>query len=219
METPKHKEVLEAYENKWTLLIYYGMSALVLIAIAVFVFRGNWKTALSTSLVLLCMFIPSILKERYRYYIPFAIRLGVTTFIFFTLFLGEVGNFYNYIPLWDKFVHFESGLVLGAIGFLLVYMFNEHKNIKLGLSPGFLSVFAVTFSISFGVIWEIIEFIGDHIFHSRWQWDNADTMWDLIADLTGAIVISTVAYFWMHRNKRLPFTPWMLSIFHKKEKE
>ncbi len=212
-------DISNAYRNRVTLSLYYLMGLLMLAAAAFFVFRGNWASAVSTILIFLLMFVPSILKERYRVYLPFAIELGLVVFIFFTLFLGEVGRFYDRIPLWDKFLHFQSGLLLGATGYVLVYVLNEHKKTHLGLSPGFVSMFAVTFSLAIGAGWEMIEFAGDYLFSSHWQASNADTMWDLIADGGGALLISIIGYFWMYRHKRLPFTPWMLRIKEKLKKK
>ncbi len=205
-------QIFNAYRNRLTLAAYYLMTALVLAFAAFFLFREDWAAAFSTILIFLLMFVPSILKERYRVYVPFAIELGIVAFIFFTLFLGEVGRFYDRIPLWDKFLHFQSGLLLGATGFVLVYVLNEHKRFRLGLSPGFVSIFAVTFSLAIGALWEMAEFAGDSFFGSTWQPSNADTMWDLIVNLLGALIISVIGYFWMHRHQRLPFTPWMLRI-------
>jgi len=103
-----------AYRNSVTLVAYYAMNALVLVAVGVFMWRGNFESALSAGIIFLIMFIPSILKERYRLYLPFAIELGIIAFMFSTLFLGEVARFYYYVPFWDKFTHFQSGLLLGA---------------------------------------------------------------------------------------------------------
>lgn len=207
--------LLNSFRNKATVSIYYGMTSLVLVAAIIFVWRGSWESALSTALIFLLMFVPSILKERYRLYLPFEIELGIVTFIFVTLFLGEVGRFYDWIPLWDKFWHFQSGVLLSATGYVLVYILNEYKELKLSLSPGFVSIFAITFSLAIGAIWEIVEFVGDSIFLSHWQLNNTDTMWDLIADGSGALIISILGYFWMHRHKRLPLTPWLLKIKSK----
>lgn len=207
--------LLNSFRNKATLSIYYGMALLVLIAGAVYVWRGNWESALTTAFVFLLMTIPSILKERYRLYLPFGIELGIVAFIFVTLFLGEVARFYDWIPFWDKFVHFQSGILLSASGYILVYTLNEHQELKLGLSPGFVSIFAVTFSLALGALWEIAEFTVDSLIGSEWQFSNSDTMWDLIADGSGALIISLIGYFWMHRHKRLPLTPWLLKIKEK----
>lgn len=217
--------IQESYRNRATLFVYWGMRALVLVAVSIFIVRSDWESALSTVLIFLLMFVPSVLKERYRIYLPFALDLGIVSFIFLTLFLGEVGRWYDYIPLWDKFLHFQSGLLLGSTGFVLVYILNEHQELKLNLSPGFVAIFAVTFSLAIGAAWEMLEFAGDAYFsqhivnYSYWQSSNADTMWDLIADGGGALIVSVVGYFWMYRSKRLPFTPWLLRIFKKHQEQ
>lgn len=217
MDTTK---IQNLYRNKLTLFIYYGMCALVLLAAGIFLFNHDWGSAVGTLFVFLSMLVPSILKGRFRVYLPFTLELGIVTFIFLTLFLGEVIRFYDSVPLWDKFLHLQSGLLLGAAGYVLVYLLNENTKSKLNLSPGFVSLFAVTFSLAIGVLWEIGEFAFDFLSGSQFpaQASNADTMWDLIADGSGALVVSVVGYFWMHRYKRLPFTPWLLLKEKIKEK-
>ena len=203
------REIQDGYRNWVTLSIYYGMSALVLVAAGVFLLRGDWEAALSTVFIFLLMLVPSIIKGRYRLYLPFALELGIVGFTFLTLFLGGIARFYDWVPFWDKFLHLQSGFLLGAAGYVVVYILNENKKTPLNLSPGFVSLFAVTFSLAIGVVWEVSEFFGDAAFGSHWQLDSADTMWDLIADGAGALVMSIAGYFWMYRHKRLPFTPWL----------
>lgn len=209
------------HKNSLTLSAYWGMRALVLIGTIVYVIQGSWASAFSTLLIFLLMFVPSILKEKYRFYLPFALDLGIVTFIFLTFFLGHMGSFYGIFPQWDTFLHFQSGLLLGASGFVLVYTLNEHTKTKLGLSPFFVAIFAVCFSLALGAVWEIFEFAGDAYFSTRvvgylpWQASNADTMWDLIADSAGALVMSTYGYFWMRHHNRLPLTPWKIHLFRK----
>jgi|SRR3989344_6418926 len=210
--------ILNAYRNRYTLFIHYGLRAAILVAALYFGIRGDWASVFSTVFVFVLMSAPSVLKYRYRFYLPFALDLSIVGFVFATLFLGHLANFYDYIPLWDKFVHFQSGLILGIAGFVLVYTLNEQKSIHLDLSPGFVSFFAVTFSLAIGVVWEVVEFIADSLFGVDWQNGNADTMWDLIAAGAGALIVSVAGYFWMYRKARLPFTPRLFRFFQKKLK-
>ncbi|MBI2610515.1 hypothetical protein HYW60_01090 [Candidatus Kaiserbacteria bacterium] len=209
------KAISEAYRNRYTLMLYYGLRAAILVAALYFALRGDWASVFSTVLVFVLMSAPSILKHRYRFYLPFALDLGIVCFVFATLFLGHLANFYDYIPLWDKFVHFQSGLILGVAGFVLVYTLNEQESVGLDLSPGFVSFFSVTFSLAIGVVWELVEFTADSFFGIDWQNSNADTMWDLIADGTGALIVSIAGYFWMYRQARLPFTPRLFRFWKK----
>lgn len=213
------ERISESYRNKVTLFIYYGMRALVILAIAGFLYRNEWESAFRTGLILLLMLVPSVLKQRYRFYLPFALDLGIVSFIFGTFFLGHTQNFYNSLRYWDLLIHFQSGLLLGITGFVLVYILNEHKRFNLDLSPGFIFLFAITFSIAFGAIWEIVEFAGDIWFQSSWQANLDDTMWDLIADSIGALIVSVSGYIWIRHNARLPFTPLFLKILNKAKKK
>src|SRR3989344_953821 len=211
--------ILNAYRNRYTLFIHYGLRAAILVAALYFGIRGDWASVFSTVFVFVLMSAPSVLKYRYRFYLPFALEFGIVTFVFVTLFLGHLANFYDYIPLWDKFVHFQSGLILGVAGFVLVYTLNEQESIHLDLSPGFVSFFAVTFSLAIGVVWEIVEFMGDFIFSVSWLSGNADTMCDLIAAGIGALIVSIFGYFWMLREARLPFTPRIFNFIREKGKK
>lgn len=196
-------------------LIYYGMRALVLVAAMLFFFEGNWAAALNTFFIFLLMLLPSFLRQKYRLQEAYAIDFGLVTFLFLTLFLGDIGAFYEHVPFWDKFLHLQSGLVLGASGFVIVYLLNEYKRDELHLSPAFLSIFAIVFSLAIGTIWEIFEFSADTISSSPyWQHSLTDTMWDLIADFIGALIVSIPGYFWMRRHMKLPFTPGLIRFFN-----
>ena len=214
MEDP-YSGIERGYRNKATLVLYYGMRILVALAAVNFLIRGDWESATSTWFIVFLMSIPAILKHRYRIYLPFTLDLWLVAFIFLTLFVGGIGDVYKEFPIWDKLLHFQSGLLLSASGYVIVYALNESEATALDLSPVFVSVFAVAFSLAIGAIWEMFEFTGDSIFGSTWQINNTDTMLDLIADGVGALIFSVGAYFWMYRHKRMPFTPRLLKLFEK----
>lgn len=207
--------------NKTIFLVYFGMRALVLIAAVLYLYDGNFSAAGGAMLVFLLMFVPSIVKRQFRIYLPFVLDFSIVLFIFGTLFLGHLVKFYDTVPFWDKFLHFQSGLVLSVTGFVLVYVLNERKAASLNLSPGFVALFAIAFSVAIGVFWEVGEFAGDWLFNGDWQGTssgNDDTMWDLIADTAGAIIVSGIGYIWMYRYKHLPFAPGFFTVFRRAEK-
>ncbi len=214
MQTPYQPD---DYRNPGTLFLYYGMRVLVLLASGILLWRGDYESALSTAVVIVLMTVPSFLKDRKLVQLPFVLDFSIVLFIFLTLFLGEIGRFYDKIPFWDKFLHFQSGLLLGASGYITVYLLNAHKKFTIDVSPSFLTLFSITFSLAIGVLWEVLEFAGDSILGSAWQRDNNDTMWDLIANGIGALIICFVVYFWMIRHRRLPFSPWLLRMLHKRK--
>jgi len=118
--------------------------------------------------------------------------------IFAALFLGEVRNYYERFWWWDAALHATSGGLLGIFGVLLVYVLNKQPNISMHMKPGFVSLFAFAFAMCIGALWEIFEFVMDSLFGMNMQKSGlVDTMWDLIVDAIGALVVSISSYFIM----------------------
>ena len=212
------RNIGENFRNKWTLFVYYGIRVLLAFAALGFLWERDWASVFAILFVGALIMTPPFLKGYYKVYLPFAVELGIVVFIFLTLFLGWIEQFYDRIPLWDKFLHFQSGLLLATTGFVLVYVLNEQHTKRLSLSPGFVAFFATTFSIAMAVVWEIFEFVADTVTRDTyWQEVGvADTMNDLIANVVGALMIAVVGYFWMRHRERLPFTPRLLRTLGKR---
>lgn len=206
--------------KRLTFLLYYGMRGLMILAFLLFLLSNDWMDAFNTALIFLLMLVPSILKKRYDVYLPFELDVAIVGFIFLTLFLGARGNYYERFPFWDDILHLQSGLLLGIVGFVLVYILNGQKTRALELSPGFISFFAVTFSVAISVMWEIYEYVIDLSFGFNMQKSGLpDTMGDLIVNAIGALVVGILGYIWMKRRQRLPFTPRLLSSLQYRRNE
>lgn len=182
------------------LFLYWLLKAIIFLDLLISLFRFQWLNAVLLGLILLITFIPTILKSQYRLHIPLEFDLFIVSFIFFSLFLGEVHDYYRTIPWWDLWLHFESGFFLGIVGFLLVYILNEQKRIDVHLKAGFVALFAFTFAITIGVFWEFFEFILD----STLGWNTlksgiTDTLGDLLGAALGALIISILGYLWMEK--------------------
>lgn len=204
-------------QNKFALHVYFGMRLLVALSVFGFIIFGDWESAINAVLILCLMLVPSLLKRQYRLYLPFELDLAIVGFIFLSLFLGSLSNFYERFSFWDDVLHFQSGLLLGVVGFVMVYILNARKSDKLTMSPGFVSIFAVCFSLALAVTWEVYEYIADYWFGYNMQDGGlADTMSDLIFNAIGAIIVAVIGYFWMRRRQKLPFAPRILRKFSLK---
>jgi len=196
-------------KNKIILFFYYFIRGIILLALAGFLFEKNWSNAVLTGVIFLLMIAPSVLKNKYNIYIPFIFDFVITLFIYLTLFLGSVREFYFRFSWWDDMLHFQSGLLLGVIGFLMAYILNESKTLKLTMSAGFVAFFSFCFSLALANLWEIYEFAADSLFGYNMQRNSLlDTMSDLIVNIIGALIVSIIGYFWMRRSKKLPFIPF-----------
>jgi len=197
--------------NSLIYLAYYGTRTIVALSFIAFLFMGNFVDAVSTALIFALMVAPHVLSTRYNIKISFEVDAVIATFIFFSLFLGSLQDYYERFPLFDGILHFHSGILLGIIGFTLVYLLNSQKTEKISLSPEFIALFSVTFSLAIGVLWEVFEYFGDLLLGFNMQESGLpDTMGDLIVNAVGALIVGSIGYVWMRRRKKVPFTSAVL---------
>ncbi len=162
------------------------------------ILQGNWLNAIATFGVLIVAFIPMLVGYRFRVQIPAEFEMLAVIFVYASLFLGNLQGFYARYWWWDIMLHMGSGLILAIFGFLLVYVINEHEDLKLHMKPFFIALFAFMFSLGMGAIWEILEFTLDTFFGMNTQAGGlTDTMTDLIVDGIGALIISILGYSYL----------------------
>lgn len=174
------------------------LQALLGLGFLLAVLDGLWLDAVLTASILLLTLLPFLIGRRFAVFIPPEIELLAIVFIFASLFLGELRGYYARFPWWDKVLHTGSGFLLGVLGFLLVYVLNQHERVDLHMKPGFVALFAFVFAVAIGAIWEIFEFTMDVLFGLAMQKDSlVDTMWDLIVDCLGAASIAGLGHAYM----------------------
>jgi uncharacterized membrane protein YjdF len=195
--------MLELNLSRWkvhqTITILLKLTLLIGVTLALY--QGRYQAAVETLAILCITFLPLLLGKRYNVRIPHEFELLAIVFIYASLFLGEVHGYYARFWWWDIVLHTGSGFLLGVLGFLLVYVLNENDNVNLDLAPGFMALFAFAFALAFGALWEIFEFTMDHLFGLQMQKPMfgdpsglTDTMWDLIVDAIGALIITILGY-------------------------
>jgi len=162
--------------------------------------QGQWQASGMTLGVVVVTFLPVMLGRRFQVQIPPEFESLAVVFIFASLFLGEVRGYYLRFWWWDVLLHTGSGFLMGILAFLLVHLLNEKKEIGLHLTPRFVALFAFMFALGMGALWEILEFGVDAVFGLNMQKSGlVDTMWDLIVDTVGALVISILGWIYLRR--------------------
>ncbi len=164
---------------------------------------------------MIVIFLPSQAEKKFGIDIPDTMEIIYFIFLFCAIYLGEVRNFYYKIPYWDTILHAFSAAMLGFLGFILVQFFNQHSIKGTQLSPFFVSLFAFCFAVTCGVVWEIYEYLADHILGTNMQkfmtatgtilsGHNAlgDTMKDIIVDVIGALIVVIIGYIHLKNLER-----------------
>ncbi|MBZ0111332.1 MAG: hypothetical protein K8J08_02620 [Thermoanaerobaculia bacterium] len=172
-------------------------------------FERLWMSSVWLLTIMTITAAPAILGRRLEVRIPAEYHVMAILFVFAALFLGEYRNYYARFWWWDIGLHATSGLLLGLIGFLLVYLLNENRRIDVQMRPVFVALFAFVFAVAGGAVWEIFEFSMDQVVGTTMQkpmFDDpsglTDTMWDLIVDVLGAGVISFFGWWNLKHDAR-----------------
>ncbi|MCW2313006.1 hypothetical protein [Rhodoferax antarcticus] len=195
------------------LLLLQGIMAVELLAL---LWQSSWMSAVWLLVIMAVTGAPTLLGDRLPIRIPAEFELLTILFVFAALFLGEFHSYYLRYWWWDIALHSVSGLLLGIVGFLLVYVLNESRRIDLHMRAGFVALFAFAFAVTVGTAWEIFEFSVDQLLGTQMQKPMlgdpcglTDTMWDLIVDALGAAVISGFGWWRMVRNSPSFIEAWI----------
>jgi hypothetical protein len=161
---------------------------------------GNWTPAIVALLTLGLTFSPLVIEDFYDIRIPVGFTAAIVVFICGTLFLGEVGDFYEKYWWWDILLHTGSAVGFGLIGFIALFVLLRGD--KLAAPPSLVAMFSFCFALSIGAVWEIFEFAMDQMFSMNMQKSGlVDTMYDLIVDTVGAGAGAAAGYVYLTDRK------------------
>ena len=205
--------------NRWIVVI---TTALMLVELAVVLFERQWMNAMLVAAIIGLVLAPTLLRDRMPVVVPSEFQVLAIIFVFAALFLGEVRSYYVRFWWWDIVLHGASGLLLGIVGFLLVYVLNENDRIELHMRPRFVALFAFLFAVTVGALWEIFEFTMDAVFGTNMQKPMlgdpsglTDTMWDLVVDSLGALIIGVLGGSFMKAKEHSFIEAWIRKFIER----
>lgn len=178
--------------------------------------EGHLFVIIQSTIFLILSFIPYMLEKYVNMRIKNSLQILYILLCAGALLVGEVFRLYVTTKWWDKLIHFTSSMTISLCSLSLLNIFFSIDTKK--LSPFFIIIFVFSFTSMIGVIWEIIEFITDELIESNMQrYMNSnteiffighkalsDTMFDLIINSFGALVISIYIFFSANKKKTLP---------------
>ncbi len=181
------------------LIIEWLIRVALLVSAAIALVTVQWMLFFVSIAVLLLTFGALFTERRYNIEIPLEIEVFITVFIYAALYLGTLVGFYDRFWWWDSLLHFSSALIFGLIGFAILYVL--YRQNKLDTNPFIIAMFAFSFALAIGALWEVFEFGMDQAFGLNMQPSAVDTMQDLIIDGIGALITATAGYFYIKRRK------------------
>jgi hypothetical protein len=187
-------------------VISYFLQLVIIASIIIAAWKQNWLSLFASIGILIFTFLPAIIRRRLHVRLPTEFEFITIVFIFLSLYLGEVHAYYIKFWWWDIILHTGGGFLFGILGFLFIYILNEEKKINVKLMPGFVALFAFAFAVMIGSVWEIFEFGMDGLFGLNMQKSGlVDTMWDLIVDAAGALIVAILGYIYVKKGNSLLF--------------
>jgi uncharacterized membrane protein YjdF len=177
---------------------------------------ARWLHAFLVLAILTVTLVPELIRRSIGVEIPSEVQLAIVLFVFASIFLGEVRDYYERIWWWDLALHASAGFLLGLLGFLVVHVLNESSRVAIQMRPSFVALFAFFFSVAIGAIWEVFEFSMDQLFGLNMQKPMAgdpsgltDTMWDLIVDTVGAGLVALAGWRYLKASRRRYVDTWV----------
>lgn len=218
--TPQNNNTPEEHK------LHRGLVTILIVVMSVelvlLLMGAQWLSAFLVFMILSVALLPFILKNNFKVIIPAEFHMMAVIFVFAALFLGEIREFYQRIWWWDVALHTVAGLLMGILGFLLIYVLNESKRVEMYMTPGFMAFFAFVFAVATGTIWEIFEFGMDQMFGFNMQkemWGDpsglTDTMWDVIVNAMGALIVSVNGWLYLRQNKTFIIQEWIHNFIEK----
>ena len=158
--------------HKKSFIVYSVLRALVIVCMIRQFISRDYEAFAMCILTLLLMVVPSIMQDRLKVQMSQTMEIIILCFIFAAEILGEINRFYVLIPGWDTILHTLNGFIAAGVGYSLVDMMNRDERLTFSLSPAFVSIVAICFSLTVGVMWEFIEFGADQMFLLDMQKDT-----------------------------------------------
>jgi len=215
-------EVASPGENRVHRILVLLLLLLMVVEWIALLLDQRWLSSFLATLVIATLLSPLIFRRKMDVEIPAEFHITAVVFIFASLYLGEIQDFYHRFWWWDKVLHTSAGLLMGIVGFFLVYLLNESKRIGLHMTPIFISLFACLFAVAIGTFWEIFEFFMDQLFGFNMQTPMlsdpsglTDTMWDMIVNAIGALIISSMGWWYLKRKQAFFVKDWIRKFIRK----
>lgn len=153
--------MMEKKKGQLVKLVYIIVLLLTVISFVKAFNSGDIKNSILCIISMFLYFVPYIINKLLNIMFPVIVRITFVLFIFATIILGEINDFYVLIPIWDDILHIVQGFVVSSVGFSLIYLLFKNKNI-IRYEKILIALYSFCLSISVGVIWEVGEYITDY---------------------------------------------------------
>lgn len=168
----------------------------VLVAIVAYgIGFGQPKAITNGTIALLITFLPAAMERRYDLPLDPWLALWITSAVFLHT-VGSAG-LYDQIGWWDHVTHAMSASLIAGVGYTFARAVDIHSD-EIHFPHRFFFVYVLVVVLSFGVVWELFEFLLDVAATATGvemplaQHGLDDTVRDLIFNSFGALLVAAL---------------------------
>jgi len=186
--------------NKVSIVLAIILGIIIIISIVNYTKLGDSAYSIRSLIAFVSLLIPFILTvvaNKKHILLPYRFQEIALIFLFLAQYLGEVKKFYLDIWWWDLFVHSTFGVysVIIALHFIRGIIIKD-QNVSKERYKILISIFAFSFSVAMGTLWEMFEFLGDYLFDSNMiKGGIGDTATDLLVHIVSAFITCLICYY------------------------
>jgi hypothetical protein len=169
---------------------------ILFVTVIISVVSRQWRNFFLALLTIVCLILPFILTrlaKKKSVILPDSFEVVALLFIFSAQYLGEIKKFYS-LWWWDLLLHgiFGSYAVIVAL-YLRKGIIQKDQSTTDSRFTFFNALFAFSFSITLGTLWEMFEFSGDYLFKTTMVKDGlVDTATDLLIKILAAFLTTVL---------------------------
>ena len=190
----------ESEEGKVRVIIANFVRAILILAVFIGIYSGRRLVLIIAGLALIFTFVPGFVEYYFEIKVPAKFEVMILLFIYGLLLLADVKGVFAEYFWFGTILNFASAIALGFVGFTVLYVL--HKEEKINASPIVIAIFAFSFAVAVGVLWQIFEFLLDSFFGFRIQTTGFnEIMGDLVANSIGSLVVSLAGYYYIKNGK------------------
>ena len=155
-------------------------------------------------LSIVCIALPFIITyiaNKKKLLLPPSFNLISVIFLFSAMYLGEINNFYTRYPWWDLLLHAVFGSYAVTVSLHVIRgIIRREIEVSKNRFIMFSAIFAFSFSVALGTIWEAFEFSGDLLFKTGMvKGGLEDTSTDILINIAASLITS--AYYYLKKRK------------------
>lgn len=194
----------------------YIMQVLIGIYTIYSIYIGFWVMVIWGFFAIFLTFTPLMIKRRFKVTLPWELNFLIVLSLFLHM-GGSVQGWYVNFPFYDKIAHFITSITIAILGFVAAVIVDQYTEIEMN---EYMIVFIIViFTMAIGAFWEISEYWYDLLFGGNMQKGLEDTMWDLMFDLAGGIIIAGLGWGYLKKMPQERFVEELVREDEKTEKE